>query len=66
MSAYRVCVIKIEHPELVKLISFDNKEDAEHHAKNHSVSDVKHIYEVQKNNKGEFIKIKAYMNGQAL
>ena len=49
-------MIKIEHPDLVKFISFDNKEDAEHYAKNQSVSDAKHIYEVQKNNKGEFEK----------
>lgn len=64
MSDYRVCMMGIEQLELIKLIKFDNKEDAEHHAKNQSVADGKHIYEVQKNNKGDFIKIKSYINGQ--
>jgi hypothetical protein len=64
MSNYRVCMIEIERHELVKFMKFDSKEGAEHHAKNQSVTDGKHIYEVQKNNAGEFSKIKSYMNGQ--
>jgi hypothetical protein len=47
-------------------MKFDDKEDAEHYAKNESVSDDKNIYEVQKNNSGEFLQIKSYMNGQEL
>ena len=64
MSNFRVCMIEIEHHKLVKFMKFDNKEDAEHHAKNQSVTDEKHTYEVQKNNAGEFSKIKSFMNGQ--
>jgi hypothetical protein len=57
-------MIEIERHELVKFMKFDNKEDAEHYAKNQSVADGKHIYEVQINNAGEFSKIKSFMNGQ--
>jgi hypothetical protein len=64
MSTYRVCIIENSNHELVKFMKFDNKEDAEHHAKNQSATDEKHIYEVQKNNEGEFSKIKSFMNGQ--
>lgn len=64
MSHYRVCIMKVDKPELVKFIKFDNKEDAEHFAKNQSVADSKHSYEVQKNNKEEFETIKAYVDGQ--
>jgi len=64
MSNFRVCMIKIEKHEVVKFVKFDNKEDAEHYAKNQSAADGKHRYEVQKNNKGEFAMIKSYLNGQ--
>ena len=64
MSEYRVCKISVENHESIKNIKFDNKEDAEHYAKNESVSDDKHRYEVQKNNMGEFVKIKFYVNGE--
>ena len=64
MSHYRVCMIEIKHHEVMKFMKFDNKEDAEHHAKNQSVIDTKHIYEVQKSNAGEFSKFKSYMNGE--
>jgi hypothetical protein len=58
-------MIGIEDQALGKFEKFDNKEDAEHHAKNQSVADNKHIYEIQKNNAaGEFFKIKAYRDGQ--
>ena len=64
MSNYRVCMMEIERHEPVKFMKFDNKEDAEHHAKNQSATDGKHIYEVQKNDAGEFSKIKSFVNGQ--
>lgn len=64
MSDYRVCVVTVEQHEYIKNIKFDNKEDAEHYAKNHSVSDDKYEYEVQKNDKGEFATIKSYLKGQ--
>lgn len=66
MSNYHVCIIKIEDHTLVKFEKFDNKEDAEHHAKNQSVADAKHIYEIKKNNAGQFFKIKSFMNGQEI
>ena len=66
MSNYRVCMIEMTHHELVKFMKFDNKEDAEHHAKNQSATDGKHIFEVQKNNAGEFSKIKSFMNGKEI
>ncbi|MEO8963643.1 MAG: hypothetical protein ABI370_03125 [Gammaproteobacteria bacterium] len=64
MSDYRVCMKKIGQHEFINNMKFDNKEDAEHYAKNQSVTDVKHIYEVQKNNNGDFSTIKSYSNGQ--
>lgn len=64
MTNYRVCLIKIEKHEVVKFVKFDNKENAEHYAKNQSAGDSKHSYEVQKNNEGEFAKIKSYLNGK--
>jgi hypothetical protein len=64
MSNFRVSTIKMDDHELVKSMKFDNKEDAEHYAKNQSATDSKHIYEVQKNNEGEFFTIKSYINGQ--
>ena len=66
MSTYRVCIIENTNHELIKFMKFDNKEDAEHHAKNQSSTDGKHIYEVQKNNEGEFSKIKSFVNGQEI
>jgi hypothetical protein len=66
MSYFHVLIIKIEDHQLVNTIKFDNKEDAEHYAKNKSVSDDKHIYEVQKNNEGEFLTIKSYKNGEVI
>lgn len=65
MSDYHVCMITTQN-ETVKTIKFDNKEDAEHYAKNQSVSDSKHSYEVQKNNKGDFSTIKSYLKGQEI
>jgi len=59
-------MIEMTHHELVKFMKFDNKEDAEHHAKNQSATDGKHIFEVQKNNAGEFSKIKSFMNGKEI
>lgn len=64
MSFYRVCIMDVNNHSHVNFIKFDNKEDAEHHAKNQSRNDDKHIYEVQKNNEGDFLKIKSYVNGE--
>lgn len=64
MSHYRVCLMDIEKHEVSNFVKFDNKEDAEHYAKNQSVADSEHIYEVQKNFDGEFAKIKSYLNGK--
>jgi len=64
MSDYRVCLIQIEKHEVMKFVKFDNKEDAEHYAKNQSAADSKHSYEVQKNDRGEFAMIKSYLNGE--
>lgn len=64
MSEYRVCIVGTEKHKLISARKFDNKEDAEHFAKNSSVADHKHRYEVQKNDKGDFAIIKAYQNGQ--
>lgn len=66
MSEYRICVVEPDQSQPVKFIKFDNKEDAEHYAKNQSTADNRHIYEVQKNNAGNFLKIKSYMNGQQI
>lgn len=63
MSEYRVSKIKKGKQEMVGYVKFDNKEDAEHYAKNQSVADDMHSYEIQKNHQGEFITIKAYQNG---
>ena len=64
MSNYRVCIIKMNSDAVTNYIKFDNKEDAEHYAKNESSADYKHIYEVQKNNEGDFVRIKSYLNGK--
>jgi hypothetical protein len=66
MSNFRVCKMKLETQTVAGFVKFDDKEDAEHYAKNQSVSDLAHSYEVQKNNEGEFTGIKAYQNGQEL
>ena len=66
MSEYRINVIEVEHHKSIKLIKFDNKEDAEHYAKNQSLTDKGHVYEVQKNNEGDFFKIKSYLDGQQI
>ena len=66
MSDYRICVIKNGQNEATNHIDFDNKEDAEHYAKNHSSNDAKNRYEVQKNDRGEFMTIKAYLGGQVI
>lgn len=65
MSNYRMCKLKIGQREVIKHTNFDNKEDAEHCAKNESCNDAQHLYEVQKNNHGDFITIKSYQNGQS-
>jgi hypothetical protein len=64
MSYFRVCMKKVGQQEFIKNMKFDNKDDAEHYAKNQSVADNKHVYEVQKNNNGDFSTIKSYLNGQ--
>ena len=64
MSTYRVCRVKTAQHEIVNFVKFDNKEDAEHYAKNQSATDSEHGYEVQKNNDGEFARIKLYVSGQ--
>lgn len=66
MSEYRICKLNIGQHDVIKHINFDNKEDAEHYAKNESSGDDKHHYEVQKNNHGEFTTIKSYQNGQII
>lgn len=66
MSNYRICIINAGQHGAVEHINFDNKEDAEHEAKNKSLNDNQHRYEIQKNNHGEFMTIKAYQNGQVV
>ncbi len=66
MSYYRICKIKVGQREVTKHTNFDNKEDAEHYAKNESLNDDKHQYEVQKNDQGEYTTIKSYQNGQII
>ncbi|CAN5467431.1 hypothetical protein BH10PSE19_BH10PSE19_01270 [soil metagenome] len=63
MSFYRVCKNKSGQNETVEYKKFDNKEDAEHFAKNQSLADDKHSYEIQKNESGDFKKIKEYLKG---
>lgn len=65
MSEYRVSKIKNGQQQIEEYKKFDNKEDAEHFAKNQSLADDKHSYEIQKNDRGEFLTIKAYRNGLA-
>ncbi|MEO8402449.1 MAG: hypothetical protein ABI597_11780 [Gammaproteobacteria bacterium] len=66
MSEYRVCKIALEHSQSIQNLKFDNKEDAEHYAKNHSILDDDHMYDVQKNDKGEFATIKSYLKGDTV
>ena len=66
MSEYRVCMMNITPLKLIEFVKFDDKEDAEHYAKNQSMVDSKHSYEVQKNDVGEFIKIKVYLKGKEI
>lgn len=66
MSEYRVCLITLGQQETANHIDFDNKEDAEHYAKNKSSLDNKHRYEIQKNHHGQFSVIKSYLNGQVI
>lgn len=66
MSGYRVCKIETENHKSVNFMKFDDKEDAEHYAKNQSVADDKNIYEVQKNHSGEFLQIKSYLKGEEI
>jgi hypothetical protein len=65
MSGYRVSKMTEEH-ELEESVKFDKKEDAEHYAKNQSTIDTQNIFEVQKNNDGNFFPIKTYRNGEVL
>jgi hypothetical protein len=64
MTYFRVCKVAIDQQDSINHKDFDSKEDAEHYAKNQSVSDDKHRYEVQENNKGIFSIIKMYIKGQ--
>lgn len=64
MTGFRVCQKKPGTGTVVGFVKFDDKQDAEHFAKNQSISDPAHCYEVQKNNKGEFMPLKAYLKGQ--
>jgi hypothetical protein len=64
MSFYRVCMKKTDHQDFIKDVKFDDKEDAEHYAKNQSVTDTVNYYEVQENNNGNFTRIKMYFSGK--
>jgi hypothetical protein len=64
MSAYRVCKMTIANHTILHTLDFDNKEDAEHYAKNQSVANGEHEYEVHQQEKGEFVTIKAYIGGE--
>jgi hypothetical protein len=66
MSNYRVCQVSVSQHTVVKNVKFDNKEDAEHYAKNQSASDDEHSYEIQKNHQGEFSAIKSYLQSQEM
>lgn len=66
MSNFRVCKMKQGTQTVDGFVKFDDKQDAEHYAKNQSLSDLAHGYEVQKNNNGEFRVIKAYLKGQEI
>jgi predicted DNA-binding WGR domain protein len=64
MSDYHVSKFAIGKEGAINNRKFDNKEDAEHYAKNQSTSDTAHRYEVQKNNEGDFDTIKSYLKGE--
>jgi len=64
MSNFRVCKMKPGTQTVEGFVKFDDKQDAEHYAKNQSASDRAHGYEVQKNDDGEFRVIKAYLHGE--
>jgi hypothetical protein len=67
MSEYRVCMVAIGAQgaaKIVKSMNFDNKEDADHYAKNQSVLDAKHSFDIQENDKGEFNTLKSYVSGE--
>jgi len=64
MSNFRVCKMKPGTQAVEGFVKFDDKQDAEHYAKNQSTSDQAHSYEVQKNHSGEFRVVKAYQNGE--
>ena len=65
MSNFRVCKVKTSGiKDFNEFIKFDDKQDAEHYAKNQSLADNTHGYEIQKNMDGDFTTIKSYLNGQ--
>ena len=66
MSDYRVCKVAVAQHHVMEEHKFDNKEDAEHYAKNQSNSDPQHRYDVQHARSGEFKTIKSYVDGRAL
>ncbi|MFN7096435.1 MAG: hypothetical protein ACK4PR_02580 [Gammaproteobacteria bacterium] len=66
MSDYRVSKVAVAQHKTVEERKFDSKEDAEHYAKNQSVTDTAHSYEIQRNHSGEFKTIKAYQAGQVV
>ena len=69
MSEYRVCMVAMGAHGAFKIVSsmnFDNKEDADHYAKNQSMMDEKHNYEIQENKKGEFTTMKSYASGEKM
>ncbi len=65
MSQYHVNKLTDEFKPL-ETIKFDKKEDAEHFAKNQSTLDTDNIYEVLKNNKGDFTPVKTYQRGAVI
>jgi hypothetical protein len=67
MSHYRVCKKTVGEFTFINSTEFDNKEDAEHYAKNQSVTNTDHEYIIQKNNdRGDFSTIKSYINGKMI
>jgi len=66
MLHYRVSKEKITQHQSLEYKKFDNKEDAEHYAKNSSSKDGSHVY-VMENQvaEDEFVTIKVYQQGQA-
>lgn len=66
MSNFRVCKIKAGMNKIIGFVKFDDKQDAEHYAKNQSLSDNTHNFEIQKNAGGKFTTIKVYLDGQEI